>query len=629
MESVSFFSSIRYIIKKGLLVLKRDGFVNGLIRGYRVFKEINKNRKSVSTSPSLFDIRGMRYHNQGKNISLKLIPEPLVSIIIPVFNGVDFVKDCIESLYNSPVRSTYEVIVVDQHSTDGILSVLRDYAKKYDNFLLIENKTNLGFAAGLNRGVSRAKGKYIVLANSDLIFTPAWIDPLVELAINDPQVAVVSPMTNYVGEGPQIDREAVLLKPAEAAKYAQSIANRKGEIQVVDRLVFFCVLIKRNIYDLLGGLSGVYTLGNYEDDDFCLRARLIGFTLKIAKSSFVYHLGSKTFQRQRINYVDIMTRNEKIFFQRMVDFSLSAPLFPVSQSSTPDVAVILRTKNRPHFLAQALNSLAVQTFKDFEVVIIDQGDADVQPILAARGTDLKINYIKNYPGNGRGAALNLALNNTVARWITYLDDDDLIYPTHIENLVTTYSSHPDASLVYTDANKSLCWVDEKNQNVVTLARERFVQKDFEYDELLFDNFIPILSFMHSRDQAILVGGYDESLEIFEDWDFLLRLTKDREVVRIPRITCEYRIRFANQLNDTTLFDREKAAMFRKIIYQRYPAPNVQIQKLRGVTEEMVKLQIEMVKNITQLNISNLEKSYRIAAKLGAFRSVSETLNLST
>jgi len=624
-----FLSAIRFILRKGFFVVKRDGFKMGLKRGFVVLKEIKHNRKFISSNTTLFDIRGMQYQKKGGGIYLKLLPEPLVSIVIPVLNGVDYVKDCIESLYASQVRFTYEVIVVDQHSTDGILNILRNYSKKHDNFLLIENKKNLGFAEGLNRGVSRAKGKFVVLANSDLVFTPGWLDPLVDLAMSDAQVAVISPMTNYVGEGPQVDCEAINLMPKEAAKYAQKISNRKGEIQVVDRLVFFCVLIKKNIYDLLGGLSGIYSIGNYEDDDFCLRARLIGFTLKIVKSSFVFHLGSKTFKRQKIDYVNIMTRNEKIFFQRTVDFSLSSRLLPVFRGSTKDVTVILRTKNRPYFLSQSLNSLAVQTFKNFDVVIIDQGDVDIRPIIGERMKDLQINYINDYPGNGRGAALNLGLNQTTSQWVTYLDDDDLIYPTHLENLVTTISAQMNASLVYTDVNKSLCWADEKNQNVVTLARERFIQKDFQYEELLFDNFIPILSFMHYRDEAILVGGYDESLDIFEDWDFLLRLTKDRKVVRIPRITCEYRIRFADRPNDTTLFDREKAWKFRKIIYQRYPATNDRVHNLREVTEDIVKLQIEEVKNITKMNVSDLEKSFRIAAKLGAFRSIGETIYLST
>lgn len=622
-------SSLRYFTRKGLLVLKRDGILNGLKRGYAVFKEIMRNRKSIATNTTLFTIRGMRYQKKGRDISLQLVPEPLVSVVFPVLNGIDYVKDCVDSLYNSPVGCSYEVIVVDQHSTDGILDVLRSFQKTRSNFLLIENKINLGFAGGLNVGVSRAKGKYIVLANSDLIFTPGWLDPLVAMAKHDPQVAVISPMTNYVGEGPQIDADAAALAPKDAENFARKIAGRVGEIEVPDRLVFFCVLIKKNVYDLLGGLSGIYTLGNYEDDDFCLRARLLGYTLKIAKNSFVYHLGSKTFKRQRIDYVELMTRNEKIFFQRAVDFSLSERLLPAVKNTAAEVAVILRTKNRPHFLTQALNTLAMQTFKRFEVVIVDQGDTDISPVIAERGKDLNIHYVKDFPGKGRGAALNVGLQNASAALIAYLDDDDLLYPTHLENLVAAYSSNPETSLVYTDTNKSLCWVDAQNQHIVTLARERFVQKNFDYEELLVDNFIPILSFMHRRDDALAAGGFDESLGIFEDWDFLLRLTKNRAVVRIPKLLCEYRIRFSSQPSDSTLLDREKAREFRKIVYQRYPVTNERILNQREATEEMVKLQIDLTNNITLLNISNLEKSYRIAAKLGAFRSVGESLRLST
>lgn len=487
----------------------------------------------------------------------------------------------------------------------------------------------MGFATAMNQGALNAKGQYLVLANSDLIFTPYWLDPLVNGVEKDPKTAIISPMTNYVGEGPQKDNEASDLKPEDAKKYAQKIKLRKAEVPVNDRLVFFCVLVRANIYNLLGGLANVYALGNYEDDDFCLRVRLAGFQLKIAPDSFVYHLGSKTFKQQHIDYKKSMVNNEKIFYQRVVDFSLGFPIYPRSNANAVTVSVIVRTKNRPFLLQQALLSLSNQTYRDFEVILINDGDASIEQVVNQYSAYLNIRNVNNDPGTGRSRALNKGLLISSGKWITYLDDDDLVYPTHLENLVSGFIEDATNNLTYTDANKSLCWVDDRQENIVPIARERFAQKNFDYEDLLIDNWIPILSFMHSKEDAQRLGGYDENLEVFEDWDFLLRLTKNGRVKRIPRITCEYRMRFGNVPDDSTLINREKALIYRQEIYRRFPEPSEKVKNIRKATMEIVDLQIGSIKRIMNLRGSSLQKNYLLAAHLGAFKSVNESIELVT
>ncbi len=614
-----------FVFRKGVVVLRRDGLVKGLSRGWEVLRKA-QTFELIEAATTLFDIKGRRYTSRKDRIALKILPDPQVSIIIPVLNGLDYVRECIDSLYASRVSASYEVIAIDQKSTDGTRQLLRDYASRFENFALIENPENVGFARAMNQGASIAKGQYLVLANSDLIFTHGWLDPLLQAVQKDPEIGIISPVTNYVGEGPQLDPEAIGLKSHEANAYAEKAALRDQGINVVDRLVFFCVLIRKNIYDLLGGLANIYALGNYEDDDFCLRARLAGYKLQIARNSFVFHYGSKTFIRQKIDYKKVMQRNEKIFFQRVADFTVAPPLHSAAIQPLTDVSVIIRTKDRPFFLKQALASLANQTYRNFEAVIVNDGFSNISHIVEAYQKHLCIKVVQNQ-SKGRGAALNRGLAEAKGPWITYLDDDDLLYPTHLENLVSTLSVEPQVGLAYTDANKSLSWVDEKQEHFVALARERFDQRNFSYDDLLFDNWIPIMSYMHRLEDALLLGGYDETLEVFEDWDFLLRLTKNVKVYRVPRITCEYRLRFGKQLDDSTLRDREKALAYRKIIYERYPVQDQRVIDYRELLIRIVSSQLETVQKILSSPLPDLQKNFLVAASLGGFPALREVVEL--
>lgn len=112
-----------------------------------------------------------------------------VSIIIPNYNGQNFLGDCIDSIHQIDFeRKNYEIIVVDNASSDTscefILSV-------YPDVILIPAERNLGFAGGCNLGIKNSSGEYIVLLNNDTVVDPNWLKELVTVADNDQDVAIV------------------------------------------------------------------------------------------------------------------------------------------------------------------------------------------------------------------------------------------------------------------------------------------------------------------------------------------------------------------------------------------------------------------------------------------------------
>jgi len=278
--------------------------------------------------------------------------QKLTSIIILAHNQLEYTKRCLDSIFQH-TSDPFELIVVDNGSTDKTLEYLdslgagritvggwrlrcgeggeiqekrfegkgskkRKRAEKHfscKRLKAIRNKMNLGFAAGNNQGMAEARGDYLLLMNNDVVVTPEWLGRMIAVAEKKPEIGIVGPMSNYVS-GPQWVRE-VAYDPRSLAgigEFARNYAQKKsGQAKPFWRVVGFCMLIKRAVAEEIGGLDSRYGLGNFEDDDFSLRARLAGFESWIAEDCFVHHFGNRTFAGSGIDYSESLKRNWEIF----------------------------------------------------------------------------------------------------------------------------------------------------------------------------------------------------------------------------------------------------------------------------------------------------------------------------
>ncbi len=237
----------------------------------------------------------------------------LVSIIILTYNGLEFTKKCVESIQKN-TNSPHEIIFVDNASKDGTVNYLKRLAAKHSNYSIVLNSTNRGFPVGNNLGIAASKGDYIILLNNDVVVTKDWLEGLIECAERKPEIGIVGPMTNYIS-GIQREETAIYKNIQELPKFASEYQNKHfGEWKAYPRITGFCMLIKRSVIQSIGGLDPIYGKGNFEDDDFCLRARQKGFTAAIACDVFIHHYGSKSFRAGGTEkYVECLKRNEKVF----------------------------------------------------------------------------------------------------------------------------------------------------------------------------------------------------------------------------------------------------------------------------------------------------------------------------
>ncbi|MGQ9677257.1 MAG: glycosyltransferase, partial [Chloroflexota bacterium] len=238
-----------------------------------------------------------------------------VSIVIPVFNKVEFTRQCIEALYkNTAHKPPFEVIVVDNASTDGTTEYLDQACRKYERLRAIRNERNHGFARACNQGAKVAEAEFLVFLNNDTIPHPGWLDPMLELAKGDERVGIVGSKLLYpdgtiqhIGVVVNDNRLPLhLLRGRRPEEFTRYLAEPR-DYQVVTAA---CMLIRSQLFSALGGFDEVF-LNGFEDVDLCLRARDKGYRVMFAPNSVLTHFESMTEGRSAHDL-----RNLKIFLQR-------------------------------------------------------------------------------------------------------------------------------------------------------------------------------------------------------------------------------------------------------------------------------------------------------------------------
>jgi GT2 family glycosyltransferase/predicted SAM-dependent methyltransferase/tetratricopeptide (TPR) repeat protein len=239
---------------------------------------------------------------------------PLVSIIILSWNQRRYTEECLAAL-DRHTSEPHEVILVDNGSNDGTVDFLRNLAARDSRYRLIENRSNRGFAAGCNQGLVVARGKFLVLLNNDVVVTPGWLSGLLDCYSLDQCAGIVGPLTNNAsgiqGLGPQEYGRAGL------DAFARQFRNHNRQRRIPSRrLVGFCMLFSRQLYQEIGGLDERFGTGNYEDDDFCLRAAIAGYRNLIAGDVYLHHHGSVSFAGGGIDYCHTMNGNRSLFQEK-------------------------------------------------------------------------------------------------------------------------------------------------------------------------------------------------------------------------------------------------------------------------------------------------------------------------
>jgi GT2 family glycosyltransferase len=219
------------------------------------------------------------------------------SIIITSCNNFETTTGpCLKSLLKDKERDDFEIIVVDNASLDNTTEKVRELAAGEENVRLVINNSNRGFAGGNNDGAKIARGNILILLNSDTIVPQGTIGKLTRLLFEHPEWGMLGPVSNQAGNEQKIltrsENQDEIIREGE-----EWCARSKGDYFRSERLDFFCVAIRKVVFDRLRGFDERFGLGYYEDVDYSIRAKLEGIIMIFTEDCFVYHSAGKTFSK--------------------------------------------------------------------------------------------------------------------------------------------------------------------------------------------------------------------------------------------------------------------------------------------------------------------------------------------
>ena len=243
------------------------------------------------------------------------------SIIIPHYNQRPYLEALIHSIREHTPQGEYEIILVDNASTDDSLT----YLQGQRDIKVIANTENQGFPKACNQALKVANGSELLLLNNDIVVTPRWLTQLRRALYTAPKAGAVSPVTNNSSNFQQVTvpytNELTVTALNDMTAFAEKYNNSDpAKWFKWGKLVAYCFLFKREVYAKIGGLDEVFSPGNYEDDDYSLRMRRAGYELYLCTDTFVHHFGSLSFrkrsQQQQEAYIKLNLRNRQKFLQK-------------------------------------------------------------------------------------------------------------------------------------------------------------------------------------------------------------------------------------------------------------------------------------------------------------------------
>lgn len=228
--------------------------------------------------------------------------EPVLSICIVTYKVRDLLKGCLDSIYQNVPRP-FEIIVVDNHSADGTVELLR---QDYPEVRFVENACNEGYTLPMNTALKMARGRYLVQLNPDTLVPLGSFDNLICFMEDHPEVGICTPRV--------LNRDGTLQKqcrrsagrPWDAFTYFSGLSKRypknpryagylltylnDDEFNEVEAVSGSCMVIRRAVIDQIGYLDELF-FAYQEDTDFCFRARQAGWKIMYVPTAWITHLG--------------------------------------------------------------------------------------------------------------------------------------------------------------------------------------------------------------------------------------------------------------------------------------------------------------------------------------------------
>lgn len=262
------------------------------------------------------------------------------------------------------------------------------------------------------------------------------------------------------------------------------------------------------------------------------------------------HLG---LNKNAINLCDKYLRKYRSFYLSSLRHSLTG-----EDNYKILVSVIIPTFDRPNFLADALDSLTNQSFKDFEVILINNGEMQISHLIEKYKYKIDIKLLNSKIKGNVSHAKNVGLKAASGKYIAYLDDDDWYHREHLQTLYD-HLENSSALFAYTDAYVEL--QDKINDAYITVKKYVRYSKEFSRNLLLIKDYIFTPCIMHHRRCFEVVGDFDEQLTTDEDMDLWIRMSRIYNFEHIKKVTCSVR-----RTSDSGSLTKNPSRMYQNAVY---------------------------------------------------------------
>ncbi len=520
----------------------------------------------------------------------KRVVSPEISVIMSVYNQEEYVEAAINSILQQDFLN-FEFIIVDDASTDQTRNKLKQF--KDPRIKIFCNSQNIGLTKSLNKALKLTTADIVARMDGDDVSLPYRLSTQFNFLKEHPDIALVGSSYYLIDKKNKIlstvkvpttpDEISIFLSQQNCFGHGTVMFRKEAILKVggYDEKFYYA-----QDYDLWLRLEKRFKIANIKEPLYLWRANEKGISFRRQTEQKVYAKKAK-----EANSVSCI--NRKHYYKEK-----------------PIVSVIIPTFNRPEMLIEAIDSILTQSFDDFEIIVVNDAGELVENKIVDRDDRNRIVYIRHNNNRGLAAARNTGLLLAKGEYISYLDDDDIFLPNHLELLVSELQKG-EVKVVYSDAYRA--FQVKEGDSYKILRRDIPYSIDFDRDFLLKHNIAPVNCFMHVKECVERSGFFDEELSVYEDWDFWIRLSRHFDFKHIPKATCEFHVRTdgssmtAQRRRD---FFTSATTIFKK--YRKYSDNNPQLVneqlKLLRLLKDESKLDHDVQNHLFHKSIHSLEST---------------------
>ncbi|HOQ03820.1 MAG TPA: glycosyltransferase family 2 protein [Anaerohalosphaeraceae bacterium] len=487
----------------------------------------------------------------------------LVSAIVSAYKSEAFLRGCLEDLTNQTLfqKGLLEIVVVDSGSPENEWEIVEEFQKRSGSILYLRTSERETVYAAWNRGIRASCGKYLTNANTDDRHAPEMLEVLADLLEKNPdQAAVYSHF--YITDVPH--RTWQTKTPSELADWHPPFSR---EALLKGNFMGPQPMWRRSLHDEYGYFDPSFKVSG--DWEFFLRvSQTHSFLLNRVPLGLYYRnpgglersAGTRHQEDQFIRELYTKNRNQIIrrpFLPESKSDSAAGPSVAVPASGPAVrlmVSVCMAAYNTASFIRQAIESVLAQTYRDFELVVVDDGSTDDTATVVQSFQDRRIRFFSQ-PHKNFASAINRAIQEARGQFVLGVDSDDFITPDYLERMITFVIQNPDYDYYYPE---KLTLVDET---------EKPTGVEWKYDSIENPEILPALLFARGNSPIPNSGslkrralfektGLYRELDNVEDFDFLCRCGPQ---IRFRRVAggCGYFYRRMDRSNNARYEQRHR------------------------------------------------------------------------